>query len=50
MEHMSYEVMSLFIRIDEGEILDSLDDVVFTFGTVAVRVSTFGKDIVKEAA
>ena len=49
MEHASYEVVSFFIRIDEGEILDSLDDVGFTFETVAVRVSSFGQDIVKEA-
>ena len=49
MEHVSYKIASFFIRIDEGEISNILLDVVFTFETVAVRVSTVGEDVVKEA-
>ena len=50
MEHVSYEVVSFFIGIDEGEIFNFLDDVDFTVETIAVRMFAFGEDIVKEAA
>ena len=49
MEHVSYEVLSFFVRIEEGEIFDSLDDVGFAVEMVAVRMSAFGEHVVKEA-
>jgi hypothetical protein len=48
MEQLSYEVVSFFVRRDEGEILDSFGDVGFTIEPVAVRMDAFRKDIEKE--
>ena len=50
MEHMSYEIVSFFIGIDKGEILDFIPDVVFTVITVAVRVLPSGQNVIKETA
>ena len=50
MEHVSYEIVSFFIGIDKGEILDSIPDVVFTVKTVAIRVPPLGQNVIKETA
>ena len=48
MEHVNYELVSFFIRRDEGEILDFLNDVGLTVEK-AVRMSASSEDIVIEA-
>ena len=48
MKQASYEVVSFFIKRNEGEILNSVDDVGFTVGTFAVRMAAVRKDIKKE--
>ena len=50
MEHASYEVVSFFIRMEKGEILDSILDVEFTVKTVAIRMPASSQNIIKETA